>query len=369
MNRANKKNTLDKDRIDLVYYSVKLWKKKIIIIRTTLIFLFIGVAYSLSLPNIYESSSTFYPHYEENNNNNSLRNLAGIAGINLDRDNYTNIPTSLYPNLIESIPYKEDILNENIDIDSESITFKNYLKNQNQNLSIFSLIIEYTLGLPSKIFSFIKSILSDDSLSIDNNINNKKSYLSFDDEDYDLFKSLDNIIRLQSNTKDGYLILSAKHKSPEVAAQIAQIAQEKLQQRIINYKLKNTILVYDYTFEQFEKRKIEFYNLQDSLAKFKDRNKTIKSEKFLNQLERLQYEVDLINSIYKELGLQKEKVNLEIKKNTPIFTIINPVILPKNKVQPQRLLIVIVYSLLGMLISTIFILTKDSFLKIKKEFS
>ena len=371
MNKNLKTNNFKEDEIDLDFDLLeilgKLWKERKLIIKTTIIFFLLSIAYSLSLIDIYESSSTFYPHNEKAANP-SLRNLAGIAGINLEQNSYTEIPTSLYPNLVESIPYKEDILNAKIIIHSKELTYRDYLRNLNQNPSILSFLIEYTVGLPSKIILFIKSIVSKAIVSKDSNslITYNKNYLSFNDKDYNLFKSLENTINLKANTKDGYLILSVKDQLPEVAAQIAQIAQDKLQERIINYKLKNTMSLYDYTSEQFEKRKNEFYYLQDSLANFKDRNKSIKSVIFLNQLKRLQYEVDLRNSIYKELALTKEKVNLEIKKNTPIFTIINPVILPYNRAEPQRTSIVITYTFLGLIISTIIVLTKDSLLKIKK---
>lgn len=360
----NKKNIIEKDEIDLFQILISLWKEKNIIIKITILFFLISATYSLSLDNIYESSSTFYPHYEKVGES-SIQNLAGLVGFNLDQDSYSDIPTSLYPNLIESIPYKEDLLNEKIELNSIELTYRDYLINFNEKKNILSLLFEYTIGLPSKIISYIKSSIS----SKNNNllISDNKNYLSFSETEYKLFKSLDNVINLTSNVKDGYLTLSVKDRLPEVAAQIAQIAQDKLQERIINYKLKNTMLLYDYTSEQFEKRKKEFYHLQDSLANFKDRNRSIKSDLFLNQLERLQYEVDLTNSVYKELALSKEKVNLEIKKNTPIFTIIDPVILPYNKAEPKRTSIVISYTFFGLILSTFIVLIKGLLLKIKKQ--
>jgi len=362
MNKNLEKNSFEEDEIDLVELLVKLWKERKAILKTTIIFFLLSIAYSLTLNNIYESSSTFYPHYEKSGNN-SISNLAGLVGFNLEQNSYADIPTSLYPNLIESIPYKNDILNEKIVVNSKELTYRDYLINQNQNPSLLSLLIEYTIRLPSKIILFTKSMIPKDSNLL---ITDNKNYLSFNATEYNLFKSLNNIINLKSNINDGYLTLSVKDRLPEVAAQIAQIAQDKLQERIINYKLKNTMLLYDYTSDQLEKRKNEFYYLQDSLANFKDRNKSIKSDLFLNQLERLQYEVDLINSVYKELALSKEKVNLEIKKNTPIFTIINPVILPYHKVEPKRTSIVLIYTFLGLIISTFIVLAKDWLLKIKK---
>lgn len=362
MNKNTEK--YDDESLDIFELIVNVWKNRIFILKVTFSFFLVGIFYSLLLTNKYESSSTFYPHFE-NTENNSLKNLAGLAGINLRENSYSEIPTSLYPNLIESIPYKEDILNEEINIDSNLITYRDYLLNQDKNKGVISKLFGNILNLPSIIISFLKSPFSNDSISL--NEKGSNAYLSFNKEEYSLFKALNNVIKLQTNTRDGYIVLSVRDSSPEVAAQVAQIAQNKLQERIINYKLKNTMSLYEYTSEQFEKRKYEFYQLQDSLANFKDRNKSIKSDLFNNQLERLQYEVNLANSIYSELALSKEKVNLEIKKNTPIFTIINPVILPNSRVEPNRTSIVILMTFIGSIISVSFILLKDYLKKIRND--
>ena len=363
MVKNSKKKYLDNDEIDLLDLLKKIFTNKYLIIKSIILFFAIGLIYSLSLPNIYESSSTFYPHYEKTQNN-SIRNLAGLAGLDLEQNTYSELPTSLYPNIINSIPYKIEILNSEIQIESKEIKYKEYLLEKNKKRSLLNILVNYTIGLPFKIISFFKSNETDNN---DTLINDKNKYLSFSKKDNDLFQSLNSIVNLEVNKKDGYIILSVKDENKKVAAQIAQIAQEKLQERIINYKLKNSKVLYNYTNDLFEKRKSEFYNIQDSLAAFKDRNRSIKSDLFNNQLIRLQYEVDLANSIYKELAISKERADLEIKKNTPIFTIIDPVILPHSKVSPGRFLIVISYTIFGFLISIIIIFSKDSLIKIKKE--
>ena len=56
-----------------------------------------------------------------------------------------------------------------------------------------------------------------------------------------------------------------------------------------------------------------------------------------------------------------------MKKNTPIFTIIKPVVIPNEKSDPKRSLIVITYSLFGLIIATLYSLYKSSILDIWKE--
>ncbi len=119
--------------------------------------------------------------------------------------------------------------------------------------------------------------------------------------------------------------------------------------------------------KQLKTIKQSFYKLQDSLAHFKDSNQNIKSDLFLNQLNRIQSEYDIANSVYNELAISKEKTAIEVQKNTPIFTIINPVTLPIEKSHPRRSILVIIYTLIGAIFSSFWILIKESVLNIKNS--
>ena len=109
-----------------------------------------------------------------------------------------------------------------------------------------------------------------------------------------------------------------------------------------------------------------FYKLQDSLAVFSDKNRNIKSDLFLNKYSRIESEYNISKNIYNELALSKEKTAIDVKKNTPIFTIIKPVVIPNEKSDPKRSLIVIVFSFIGLVIMTGYTLLKPSLIEIFK---
>ena len=58
----NKRKVIESDSIDFVLIVSKLWKDRIKIFKTTLIFFIIGLTYSISLNNKYKASSIFYPY-------------------------------------------------------------------------------------------------------------------------------------------------------------------------------------------------------------------------------------------------------------------------------------------------------------------
>ena len=110
-----------------------------------------------------------------------------------------------------------------------------------------------------------------------------------------------------------------------------------------------------------------FYKLQDSLAVFSDKNRNIKSDLFLNKYSRIESEYNISKNIYNELALSKEKTAIDVKKNTPIFTIIKPVVIPNKKSDPKRSLIVFIFSFMVLIITSGYTLLKSNLIEIWKE--
>ena len=96
-------------------------------------------------------------------------------------------------------------------------------------------------------------------------------------------------------------------------------SKQILQKNIIDFKLKNLNDTYKFVTSQLEFAKINFYNLQDSLAVFSDKNRNIKSDLFLNQYSRIESEYIISKNIYNELALNKEKTVIEVKKYSNIY--------------------------------------------------
>jgi len=345
------KNNVDiyeDDSIDLIKLFSTLWINKKFIVKVTLLFFLVGIAYSLSLKNIYRSSSIFYPHYEKIDNSNSLKSLAGLAGINLSNQSSSDIPSTLYPNLISSPIFKRKILDEIINFEGVELSYRDYLLANSSSFNIKGLLV-----FP---ITFLGNLITNKEDIINNNYSD---ILNFSNEEYRIHQYLKGIILLNLNEKEGFVELSVDDQNPYVASQIAEIAKNILQESIIDFKIKNINATYKFISGQLEIAKNNFYLLQDSLAKFKDKNKNIKSDLFLNQFSRIESEYTLSRNIYNELALNKEKIAIEVRKNTPIFTVIKPVVIPNDRFEPKRKMIVLIYSFLGIMITSFWVLIKN----------
>ena len=156
-------------------------------------------------------------------------------------------------------------------------------------------------------------------------------------------------------------------KSPEVSSIIAMKSNDILQKSIINFKLKNISDVYNFTLKQLKLAQNNLFEIQDSLANFKDSNKNIKSILFSNQLERLETEYNISKNIYNELAISKERIAIDVRKNTPIFTIINNVVVPNEKHTPTRSIICLYFLIFGFTIISFWLIIKDNFITIKNH--
>ena len=309
MKNKNKNKIFIEDGIDIIKLLSKLLKKKILIIKISLIFLLFGILYSISIEDEYLSSTTFYPHYD-NLEENRLEGLAGLAGININKQN--NLTPNLYPQLIKSNDFRYKILNSEFIFNGNETSYKSYLLNKNKRSNL------------KKILFFWNDFNEDvQNLKL---MNNEIKYIT--ENDTKLFDILDEKISISINEKDGFIELSVLDNNPKMSALIAIKANELLQQSIIDFKLKNINDVYQFTSKQLDIAKKNLYSIQDSLATFKDKNISIKSDVFLNKLSRLETEFNISKNIYNQLALEKEKTAIDVKKNTPIFTIINSVYVP-----------------------------------------
>ena len=140
-----------------------------------------------------------------------------------------------------------------------------------------------------------------------------------------------------------------------------------LQEKIIEFKNKSSKEMLDFALKQYSEKKESYEKLQDERAIFIDKNINISSSLFQNKLSRLESEVNISESIVQQLASQVEQAKLQVNKDTPVFTTINPVTIPFERSAPKRSLIVITFLLLGLVLSCGYVLVKVPAMEIIKS--
>ena len=346
------------DSIDLVALVKSIWTERRFVLKVSLGFAVLGLLVGFLTPKTFTATSTFVPQTADAKASGSLGGLAALAGINLNAGTGgADIPAALYPKVLASVPFKQEILSNSIIFESDTLTFKQYLLNQSPG--VLSSIKKYTIGLPGLLLTSLREP--------DLVMQAPKELIELSEEDFELIKYLEDLVSIETNEKEGYISLSIVDNNPLIAAQIAKATELALQKRIIDYKIENARSLYEFTSEQFNAKQREFYALQDELAEFTDRNRNISSAQFQNQKQRLEAQYSIVNAVYTELAKQKEQAAIQVSKDTPIFSVIDPVVVPKEKTSPKRGLLLVIYTFLGVVLSIGYVLVKEPFKTLKKE--
>jgi uncharacterized protein involved in exopolysaccharide biosynthesis len=186
------------------------------------------------------------------------------------------------------------------------------------------------------------------------------------EEDKDLFEFLAQVVSIEWDDQEGLVSISVELPDRMVAAQLAQAATNLLQNNIISFKSQSARNNLDFIERQFESKRQEFEEIQDSIAIFKDQNLNITSTLYQNQLTRLESKFTVTSSVFQELAGQVEQAKIQVNKDTPIFTVIEPVSVPPERSKPKRTLMVIIWTFLGGVFSVGWVLVKSPLQKIVK---
>tara|TARA_B110000003_G_scaffold103372_1_gene105554 strand:- start:3577 stop:4698 length:1122 start_codon:yes stop_codon:yes gene_type:complete len=369
-NQTNINN--NEDSVDILTLLKNIWSYRKFVIKTTISFFIIGCIVALTSPIIYTSQTTFIPQVSEKglSPSKSLGAIASLAGININEsttslDSY--VSPLLYTNITNSDEFSLSLINEElILLNNDKILIKDYMSMYKKNFNL--------IGFVHSIFNFIKKYTF--GLFISNNSNNnnslksqiKEDYNFITEDDYNLVKEFKQKFLIEVNKKEGYIKVVGLDKNAFVSTQIVKLVTKNLQSKIITLRTKKIKEQLDYSKLQYEEQKIFFENLQNDLAEFKDSNKNISTAVFLSQLQKLESEYQLQQSILMTLASEYNNNKIKLNKDTPIFSVLDEVSVPNERTEPQRTRIVFIYMFTGLVLSLIYVTGKDSLKELVDHF-
>ena len=334
------------DEIDLLELVKTLWNGRRTIILSIVICTFLGVAIALLSPVQYTASTVMVPQLggEGQSKLGGLGGLAALAGINLDMNQGNELSPIVYPQIVNSIPFQLELMKTplNFKDHAEPVTLFDYYTIYNKS-SVIEAVKKYTIGLPGLLIKAIKG--KPEELKLPADSTNRPILLTADQ--VTVQKILDGLVSLDLNAKDGYITLTTRMPEAMAAAQLAQKAQVLLQKYITEFKIEKTKANLNFIQERYDDTKAEFEKAQVSLAMATDRNKNFTSGLPQIEIDRIQTRYTIAFSVFQELAKQLEQAKIQVKKDTPIFTIVEPVTVPSEKSKPKKSMIVLIWLFLG----------------------
>lgn len=351
--------------IDFQKIISNIWNKRFFILKVTGTFIIFGLFIALSTPNEYTASCTLVPQTGEKKAGGSLSGLAAMAGISLGSNASGEILSpAVYPNIISNINFQKELIYSEYFIEDSQKKFSYYeiiTNNLLEKFNLLSTLKKYTIGLPGLALSLFTK--KDKHQYADKQIDNFIIELITNIES-DVIKDLYSNLSLHMNDQLGYFTIEAKSNNPKIAAQIVLNTQNLLQKYLTEFKLEKVRSNLTFIEKSYSEAKENFEIKQKELANFRDSNKGLTSSIYITHEEKLISEYNLLLGIYSELAKQKEEAKIAVTENTPLLTVIQPVVVPTEKSGPKKLFTLIGFTFFGIFVSIGFVFVYPEIKKI-----
>ena len=360
------------DEIDLMALAKTLWNGRETIIRAVIVGAILGIIVALFSAKEYTASTVIVPQLGESKMG-GLGGLAALAGISSDMSQGSELSPNVYPQIISSIPYQLELMNMPLSFEDypTPITFFEYSTKYNK-ITVLGTIKKYTiglpgliLGLPGRLIRAIRGKPKEISLPVDSS--NLPIILT--EEQVSVLARISSLVTLELSTKEGYITLKAVMPEAMSAARLAKNAQTLLQRYITEFKIEKAKANLDFIQSRYDDTKVEFEKAQVTLAIANDRNKNFMSAIPRIENERIQTKYTIIFSVFQELAKQLEQAKIQVKKETPSFAIVKPVVVPTVRSKPNRALIIFIWIFLGGVTGVGIVFGKGFFESLKKKWN
>lgn len=294
------------DHIDLHELFTILLQAKWIITSITLVALIIGVIFSLSLPNIYESKAILAAKKSENiiNSSQGLGAYAGLAGISIPSSGSGN-------NAVKAIQK----------INSLSFFENNFLP----NIYLPDLMAVKSWDSKTNALVYDESIYNTKSDTWSGDYSYQKKQMPSSQEGFIKFKN--EHLTISENKKNGFITLSVKHQSPFIARQWADLILTEI----------------------------------NSFYRQKDKIESENSYNYLNEQLMMTNISDIKEVLAALIKKEVQKLTLVEANEFYVFEYIDPPAVMENKSEPRRFIICIFSAILGMILSILLAIGRHYF--------
>jgi LPS O-antigen subunit length determinant protein (WzzB/FepE family) len=341
------------DILAIVTHLKTIWDGRRKVIGVTLLFMLIGTFITIFSPKKYTASTVIVPQTSRGNNvGGSLGGLAALAGVNLGgtSNGESEISPMLYPQILSSISFQKELFQTPLTIKGikEKVTYEKYYLEIHKP-GVLATIKKYTIGLPNVILNSFKEKKQTTESNYITDTGSK--IFSITAEGKQLIENLRSEVSLIVNKKYGSISISSTMSEPIAAAELTLKTQELLQKHIIDFRINKSKNKLDFIQKRYLEKEKEFKEIQVKLASYQDQNLFLNSSRAQTKGSQYQSQYDLVFEVYSDLAKQLESQQIQVKEDTPVFTILQPVVIPIKKSGPSKLIILISWTFLGLIIA------------------
>lgn len=293
----------------------------------------LGIIIALSIPKQYTVTVTLSPEMNGDSKGGGLASLAspflggGTSGSSSDALNVT-----LAPDIVASTPFVLELFNTRVQtLDGElDTTLVTYLDEQKQPWW------GYIKSAPSLAIGAIKSLFTEEA-----DTTATLNPFQLTEKEAAKVKGLRQSILAEVDKKTAMTTITVTLQDPKVTAIVADSVVAKLQQYIIDYRIKKAKEDCAYLEELYHERQQEYYEAQSKYAHYFDTNRNIAFQSVRAEQERLQNDMNLAYQVYSQVAQQLQVARAKIQEEKPVFAVVEPASVPLEPSGTSRKVILV----------------------------
>lgn len=325
----------DSDEITIDWMEIL---RKIIAIRKTLykaagVGIVLGIIIALSIPKQYTVTVTLSPEMGGDKASGGLASLASsFLGGGATSSSSDALNVTLAPDIVASTPFVLELFNTRVQtLDGKlDTTLVAYLDEQKQPWW------GYIKAAPGLAIGAIKSLFTEktDSATTINPF-------QLTEKEAAKVKELRQSILAEADKKTAMTTITVTMQDPKVTAIVADSVVAKLQQYIIDYRIKKAKEDCAYLEELYIERQQDYYEAQSKYAHYFDSNRNIALQSVRAEQERLQNDMNLAYQVYSQVAQQLQVARAKIQEEKPVFAVVEPATVPLQPSGTSRKVILV----------------------------
>ncbi len=356
--------------IDLLEQIRKICIFQKLILKTCVLGAIVGIFIGFGIPKEYTASTLIAPESIRRSSSPGINALADMADIDISSSSTTErdaIYPSLYPAIVNSTPFLIRLFDIKVQEqkDSISIPLAQYLK-EHQKRPYWSVIT----SIPSRLIGWTISLFSEKPEIEKTGTKTKTDIFRLTREEAGMAGAIASRINIGVDKKKRTITIFVTMQDPLVAATVADTVRAYLKEYITEYRTSKARRILEYTEKLCKEAQAEYYDAQKKYTRYADANRELVKLASRAELARLQNEMNLAQSIYNQMEQQVQAARARVKKETPVYAVIQPVQVPLSPSKPRKMMVLAVCIFLSGAGSVGWVLLGKDFLRgIKRKSS
>ncbi|WP_294614806.1 chain-length determining protein [uncultured Bacteroides sp.] len=333
----NEKTLFQKQEIVWLKLVRKIQISQNIILKAFGIGTVIGLVIAFGTPKEYTASTLIVPEGYGRSASSGMSALADMAGVDISSSSIMGrdaIYPSLYPAIVNSTPFLVRLFNVKVheQKDSTAIPLSQYLK-ERQKTPWWSVIT----SAPFRLANWTMAIFREKPKV--KKVKKQIDIFQLTHEEAGMAGTIASRITVGVDKKKRVITLFVTMQDPLVAATVADTVRVHLKEYITEYRTGKARRSLEYA-EKFRKAAQNVYHeAQEKYTRYADVNQGLVKLASRAEQARLRNEMELALAAYNRAELQVQAAKARVKKETPVYAVIQPVQVPLAPSKPNKVFI------------------------------